>query len=269
MNARRSLQRCGAWAGNCLILLAAVISARGATNQFSFDDVLIAGLRVHLLTSSNSPALETTLSGKDIGRIVGKLNGVWAQAGLHFYVESILREQANEPATHAEAGRPPERSGLPALRPEASRATNLFHVYYIKEMSVNGIYFPEGIFVKDTASLKAVEGGIDEPLPRVTSHELGHALGLAHRQHTTNLLASGTTGTWLNEEEIRQAREAARKYGWIEPAGELMKRANALFNADKRSEAAVFYSRIATMALRVEQVELARKRAGVTTDEHR
>jgi len=65
--------------------------------------------------------------------------------------------------------------------------------------------------VQETAQLRAVEGGIDEPIPRVTAHELGHALGLPHRQARTNLLASGTTGTTLNAEEVEAARRAARE----------------------------------------------------------
>src|SRR5438552_3575991 len=132
-------------------------------------------------------------------------------------------------------------------------------------MSVNGIYFPEAIFVKDTASLRKVEGGIDEPLPRVSSHELGHAFGLPHRQDTTNLMASGTTGTWLNGEEIKQVRETARKFDWIESASDLMEKANGLFSANKIQEAAALYSRLATIPLRVDQVEMARQRVGLAT----
>jgi len=50
------------------------------------------------------------------------------------------------------------------------------HIYYIKQFGANGVFLGRAIFVKDTAALRPVEGGIDEPLPRVTSHELGHAL---------------------------------------------------------------------------------------------
>src|SRR5438034_8583953 len=189
-----------ALAGSGLIF---VQSACGqvSTNPFSFNDYLLAPVRIHLLSAKDSPAIQTTLTEKDITRILGKMNGVWAKAGLHFYLESLVREEANVPEVSPQPGEPSGRRWLLGLRPSPSKATNTFHIYYLKQMSVNGIYFPEGIFVKDTASLGKVEGGIDEPLPRVSSHELGHAFGLPHRQDTTNLMASGTTGTGLNDEE--------------------------------------------------------------------
>jgi len=85
-------------------------------------------------------------------------------------------------------------------------------VYYVHELPVNGVYLGANIgFVKETASLRKVEGGIDEPIPRVTSHEIGHALGLPHRQNKTNLMASGTTGTILNEAEVSVTRTTAKK----------------------------------------------------------
>jgi hypothetical protein len=45
----------------------------------------------------------------------------------------------------------------------------------------------------------------------VTSHELGHVLGLVHRQETTNLIASGTAGFSLNDTEIATARAKAQE----------------------------------------------------------
>ena len=162
---------------------------------------------------------------------------------------------------YAQHGESTDRLGLLDLRPSPSKATNLFHIYYVKKMSVNGICFADAIFVKDTASLREVAEGIDEPIPRVSSHELGHAFGLPHRQDTTNLMASGTTGTWLNDAEINQAREVARKFDWLEPAPEVLKRANALFRANKQPEAAAFYARLATIPLNAEEVELAKQRA--------
>lgn len=233
---------------------------QAARNQFPFSDYLLAPVRVHLLSAKDSPAIQTTLVEKDITRILEKMNGVWAQAGLHFYLESLVREEANDQEVHIRGGEHADRLRLLELRPSQSKATNLFHIYYVKEMPVNGICFPEAIFVKDTASLRKVAGGIDEPLPRVSSHELGHAFGLPHRQDTTNLMASGTTGTWLNAAEIYQARTAAREFDRIEPAPDLLKRANALFRANQMKEAATLYARLATISLSAAQVELAKKR---------
>ena len=247
-----------ALAGSGLIFVQSACG-QAATNSFPFDDYLLAPVRIHLLSSKDSPVVQTTLTENDITRILGKMNRIWSQAGLHFYLESLVREEANHQqfsAPHSEQS----RRGLLELRPPQSMATNTFHIYYLKQMPANGLYFPEAIFVKDTASLRTVEGGIDEPLPRVSSHELGHAFGLTHRQNTTNLMASGTSGTWLNDQEIHQARETALRLDWIEPASDLMEGANALYRAGKIQEAAGLYSRLASIPLKAEQVELARKR---------
>jgi len=256
----RLLPALTAVAGSGLIF---VQSAFGQVSgdAFAFGDYLVAPVRVHLLSAKQCDAIQTTLLETDITRILGKVNGVWAQAGLHFYLESMVREEASHQEGYKLAARGEDHSQLPELRPPGSKAANMFHIYYLKEMGVNGIFFPDGIFVKDTASLRTVADGLDEPLPRVTSHELGHAFGLSHRQDNTNLMASGTTGAWLNEEEIRQARESARKWDWIEPAPALMQKANTLFRAKKMKEATELYSRLATIRIRDDQVELAKRRS--------
>ncbi len=244
------------------LLLATTVEAQTSTNRFAFEEFLLVPVRVHLLAAKDSPAIQTTLTETDITRIWKKVNGVWSQAGLHFYIESLVKEEADHQKTDPQPGPQVDGKALLGLRLGQSQADKMFHVYYVKEMSVNGIYFPQAIFVKDTASLRQVEGGIDEPIPRVTSHELGHAFTLPHRQHTTNLMASGTTGTRLNEEEISQARNAAKSLKWIVAAPDMMKQADAQFRAKKMDEAATLYSRLATIPLNTDPVELARKRAG-------
>ena len=145
--------------------------------------------------------------------------------------------------------------------PRESRANAAFDIYYVKQLDVNGFYTPRGIFVKDTASLRPVEGGIDEPIPRVTSHELGHALSLPHRQETTNLMASGTTGTLFNTAEIEQTREAAKKFPWIESAPALRKRADEARTASHPDEARPLYRVLAALPLDAEPVTEAKQRA--------
>ena len=231
----------------CLCALAWCLAIGWCFAATNLNDYLLAPLRIHLLSAPDSPEVTTTLTATDVARILPKINRVWAQAGMHFYLESLL----NEPAANLDAGSangdPDDRSGLLSLRPAASQATNLLHVYYIKRMSVNGVYLGPAIFVKDTASLRDVEGGIDEPLPRVTSHELGHAFGLPHRQDTTNLMASGTTGIWLNDEEVRQVREQALKLPWIQPATTVKRKAADLNRAGKTNEASIWYRRLAAI----------------------
>ena len=165
-------------------------------------------VRVHLVQSDTMPAMHTTLAGSDVRRIFGKVNKVWSQAGIQFEIESIVLTKAI--ALKPEMETKPEFDRVHAMIPKESLSPTALDVCYVKEVKPNGFYYGEPVVVKDTASLRTVPGGLDEPLPRVTSHEIGHALGLKHRQDTTNLMASGTTGFSLNDEEIALAREKAQ-----------------------------------------------------------
>jgi hypothetical protein len=169
--------------------------------------VLTLPVRVHLMQSATVPAMQTTLTEADIKRVFAKVNKVWAAAGIQFEIESIGATEAAPLSKEQLLSGEFERVG--AMIPQSRLSATALNVCYVKQVQPNGFYNGKLIVVKDTAALKEVPGGLDEPLPRVTSHELGHALGLPHRQETTNLMQSGTTGFSLNEAEITKAREKA------------------------------------------------------------
>ena len=250
---------------SCMVLAWVALSADGAGAEtlrlrFAFDEWLVAPVRVHLLSASNGPAIHTTLTNPDVERILKKMNGVWSQAGISFWLESLVREESLNQGYTARMGLPDDLRGLLSLRPLASRGTNLLHVYYVKGFSANGVYLGEAMFVKDTAKLEAVPGGIDEPLPRVSSHELGHALSLLHHTNLHHLMYRGTTGTNLDAAEIRQARATAQKLSWIERATDLFKRAGELREKKDAAEARRLYSRLAVIPLDEPPVRLSRQR---------
>ncbi len=183
-----------------------------ATRAFTYGDFLLVPARVHLLRSKAAEALNARLTRDDVLRVFSKVNRIWHKAGLALDLESIVDEEAEA------AGFDPEKGmeAWKAARPAASRAPGMLHVYYVRLLPTNGVYMgADAIVVKDTAALRTVKGGVDEPLPRVTSHEIGHALGLAHRQDTINLMASGTTGWSLDDAEIGRARTWAAGQDWI------------------------------------------------------
>ena len=251
-----------------LLALAGLPLSASDAPTFGFQDFLLVPVRIHLLSSEETPSLHTTLTSADVERIFQKANRVWAPAGIQFFVESLVCEPAAE--TKKEPAPEPlkrARGGLGVMLehiPPATRAAEAFNIYYIKSFDVNGVFFgnPEAIFVQDTANLRKVEGGIDEPIPRVTSHELGHAFSLPHRQDTFNLMASGTSGTSLNESEIRQARESAAKRTWIQSAKTWLEKAAALETAGKPTEAIAVYKKLAALPLEAApEVQAARLKA--------
>lgn len=209
------------------------------------DEFRLLPVRVHLLRSTKTPELRTTLKEADVARILGKINGIWRQAGILFYRESLREEEPGAEELYRGLGENRTEGHLRLVRPRGTQSDEMFHLYYLRAMRPNGICLDSShtlIFVKDTAQLMPVPGGIDEPLPRVSAHEIGHALGLDHRQDLYNLMASGTTGTALNAAEITTARGIAERFAWRLKPADALALADRLAAEKKPAESAALWT---------------------------
>jgi len=212
------------------VALAVAPSSRGA-DAFAAHEYLLLPIRVHLVRARSLPELNCSLEPNDGRRILGRVNEVWRQAGLQFFAESILAEDAVNQELYRGLGENRTEAHLRLIRPRATLSDRMFHLYLIREMHPNGVCLRasyELLFVKQTARLRPVPGGIDEHLPRVCAHEIGHALDLPHRQAITNLMASGTTGTALIDLEVAVARSAAARFPFRLGPAEALARADQL-----------------------------------------
>jgi len=246
------------------VIITHEVSAQIAAPDTKFGEYLVAPIHVHRLVTKGELNLTTTLEKKDLDRIYAKVNRIWGHAGIHFPIQTLTTEAAPTPEIYRQNHQKRQLGWMLALRPKTSRSTNQFHIYYLKRFLANGVYIgPDGMFVKDTARLRPTEGGVDEPIPRVTSHELGHALTLQHRQNVTNLLSSGTSGWALNEKEIKQARNAAQKNPWIQSAATILKKADQTYKAGEKEKARELYRLIARIPLRCPETSRAKKRSNL------
>lgn len=206
MNTRRVGGRKILWS-IALVLLVAIAAILYHGHEPAYDGYWFVPVRVHLLRSQALDAANCRLSPQDVQRIFSRVNQIWAPARINFEIESVVEEEAGDASPTLLEGDRISLASVQRLRPAVSLTNNLIHIYYIHLLAANGVFQNlDALFVQDTAQLEPVPGGIETPLPRVTAHELGHALGLFHRQAVTNLMASGTAGLTLNISEITTAR---------------------------------------------------------------
>jgi hypothetical protein len=180
------------------------------------DRFLIIPLRAHVLTAPDLELADCKLKDAEVTRIVGKLNTIWNKAGIHFGLESIIREPAAQRdrfrvLAELKAGEM-EMTDFQLLIPKQSRLFDGLHAVFFHELPFNGGYVGDDCaIVQEGAQLKPVVGGSDEAMPRVLGFALGRALGLnPRREPETSLMALGTTGVALEADDAERARRVAK-----------------------------------------------------------
>jgi hypothetical protein len=216
---------------------------RAVSQPPAVDQFVIVPLRVHILTSTTLGLANCKLGDADVTRIVGKLNSIWNKAGIHFGLESIVREQAAQVDRFRVIvelkKREFEMSDLAMLLPKPSRVFDGLQVFFFHSLPFNGTYLGDDCaIVQEGAELNQVRGGIDEPLPRVLGFSLGRALSLDPRDGPqTSLLFPGTNGINLEAGEIEQARKVAQTVKGAMTVAELRKAAGTAEKAGQAERA--------------------------------
>jgi hypothetical protein len=186
-----------------------------AAQDVPAEQFVIIPLRVHVLTSPDIDQADCKMTEADAARMVGNINAIWHKAGIHFGVESILRE----PVVQRErflivaglGGGQVGPNDLRILLPRTSRAFDGVHVYFFHDLPFNSTFMGDDlVFTNEQAQVQQIAGGSKDPVSRVTAHALGNLMALPNLNDPKNLMGNGTSGIALTGSQAEAARKVAR-----------------------------------------------------------
>lgn len=171
---------------------------------------IVIPVRIHLLQSARHPNLRSRIDEPTIRSLWTEVDSIWSAARIRFEIRSIDTLIALDVPPKRWLQR--DRNWVKSAVPMDKLHGDSLDLCFVHEMGPNGFYYGEPVVVSETPSSYKVRGGARDRVARVVAHELGHALTLQHRDPKTALMASGSTGTDLNEREIQSARKAAEQW---------------------------------------------------------
>ena len=215
---RRKTRTAGRWlsATAAFIALTAVAcgsaSAANSTPDEAFavrDDrpEIVLDISLYLLVDDEAAPSASISSHRDVDdlrRVLDGMNEIWSQAGIklkaRFIGPAVMPDRTLQGIARGDTSAFFTADGGHA----ALREPSLINGFYARQIgAVNGFAPPgaRSFFVTDNPSVHD---------RRVSSHEVGHILGLHHAlEDPDRLMFSGTNGMTLTEDEITVVRHAA------------------------------------------------------------
>ena len=159
-----------------------VAAAADVSKVPPYDDFIVVPFRIHVLQSKTLESANCAITYVAVSEAAAGINAIWSKAGIHFGLESIIREEAVQverfkAVEELNQGRLPTPDVFAYLFPASSRVFDGLHVYLFHELPLNGTSLLNGTYLTaadatiliEKPQLKQVAGGSKAPMVRIAS----------------------------------------------------------------------------------------------------